>query len=80
MNDFDIDAIRNTVSASGGAAPSDPGAEPGAVHELAAGDDAVGDRGLPAPAEVVADDLVGRGEIDVSEIADPGQRVRERSH
>ena len=75
VNDLDMDAIRNAVSASGGPAPRDPGAESGAVHELAAGHDPVGDRGLPAPAGVVADDGVRRREIVGREMVTPGHGV-----
>ncbi len=55
--------------------PEHPGAEPGTVHQPAPGDDAVGDRGLTAPAEVVADDGVRRREIVGREMVTVGQVV-----
>jgi len=38
-------------------------AEPGGVHEDAAGDNAIGDRGLGAAVKVVADDGIDGGEV-----------------
>ena len=68
MNDFDIDAMRNTVRSSGtvlpvAGPPRDRCAEACRVHQLAVAHDPVADRGLPAPLVEAADDLVAAAKL-----------------
>jgi len=68
-------AILIVLDSVGCGGAEDAGAEPGTVHELAAGHDAVGDRGLPAAGEEVADDGVRRRKIVGGETVTPGHVV-----